>query len=101
MKIPVVIHACWNNYEKRFDFDPWGHDMSSVGYTPCAELSVEFEPPAYADLVAGTVKILKAEQDSIRAESQAKVTALQQRIDELLCIEHKPDAAAEVAQTEP
>lgn len=94
MKIPVVIHAVWDEYTKTFSFRAWPTDMTSCGYIPCVNTEIEFDEPNHADLISGTIKVFKAEQEKIRAEATGKVTALQERIDDMLFIEHKVEAAA-------
>lgn len=75
-------------------------DMSSVGWVMCEEREIDFEPPPETVLVAGTIAGYRAEQAKIRADATVKVNAIEETIQSLLSIEHKPDADAEAAQVE-
>lgn len=94
MKLDLTVHAKWNEWEKKYDYTAWCYeDMSSQGYTPVQAVSVEFQEPPHEVLVNNTVAIWKREQDRIQAEATAKVNELQRQINEMLCIEHKPETA--------
>lgn len=93
MKIPVFIHADYDEYEKVYHFKAWSQDMSGSEYVgPLVEkLEVDFTPPPHEVLVNGTIETYRAQQQKIRAEAESRVNLIQQRINDLLCIEYKPE----------
>lgn len=95
MKIKVFIHAQWDEYNKKYNFHPWGYDMSeSSDCGPLVEkLEVEFNPPPNEVLVNGTIATYRKQQQNIRAAAEMECNSLQQKIDDLLCIENKSEPA--------
>lgn len=95
MKIEVFIHAQWSEYEKKYHFRPWGYDMTSNGDCgPLVEkLEIEFSPPPDAVLVNGTIEAYRKQQQNIRATAEMQCNQLQERINDLLCIENKSESA--------
>lgn len=75
-----VLHSC---------------DMSEYGYVMVDKVMVEvsFNEPEAGEMVKREVEMLKAKQAEINGKAYAEVNALQNRIDSLLCIEHKEVAA--------
>jgi len=70
-----------------FIYEAWDMDMSGQSERVLvAEVPLEVEIPE-KDLRPEIVKILRKEQDGIRAEMQGKVNALEERIQSLLAIE--------------
>jgi len=96
MKIKCTLHAMADKYaEGGFSFKVFNHDdMTSCGYVACDTVEVEFAEPPMEVLVNGAVSAYRKEQERIRAEAQSKVAKLDEEIQKLLCIEHKPDAQA-------
>lgn len=96
MKQKAYVHAQYNDWEKEYRFSVWSHDMSGVqGYVLVQEIEVEFDAPPRDVLVNGTIEAYRKEQQKIRADAESKVNRLQQAIDDLLCLEYKPEACAE------
>lgn len=95
MKIQGFIHAQWNEWDKEYHFQVWGHDMSSQeSCGPLVEtVVIEFTAPPREVLVNGTIEGYRKQQQKIRAEGERLVNELQQRINDLLCIENKSEAA--------
>ena len=95
MKIKVYIHASYCEYEKTYRFQVWGQDMSTVEHVGplVATEEVEFTPPPHDVLVNGTIEMYRAQQKKVRAEAERLNTELQERINNLLCIEYKPEVA--------
>ena len=95
MKLTVYIHAEYNEWEKRHEFKVWSIDMSRTA--SCGPLvgthEIDFDPPPNEVLVAGTIKEYRARQKEILAKSEMQRAELEQRINELLCLEYKPEAA--------
>ena len=94
MKLKIYIHASHSAALRKHYFSADCIDLSSAGFLKLEEREIDFEPPPEAVLVAGTIDAYRAEQTKIRAEAQAKVSAIDERIQSLLAIEHKSDEAA-------
>ena len=92
MKIKAYINAQYDEYEKEYQFSVFPNDMTSVGYTMIEELEIEFNAPPREVLVNGTVANYREMQKTIRAEAESKCNRIQRSIDDLLCLEYKPDA---------
>jgi hypothetical protein len=94
MKVQVFIHAKYDVYEKKFVFNPMAFDGTDYD---CGALvgtaEVEFDPPPYDVLVNGTIKQYREEQKKILADAEVRRAAIERRINELLCIEYKPEVA--------
>ena len=92
-EITVYIHA-QRDYKDEIKFSVLGCDMSQYGYTllETKQFSVEFDIADDFSLDAEEIKAMRAEQKRIQAEAQLHVTLLEDRIQRLLCIEHKAEA---------
>lgn len=95
MKAKAFIHAQWDEWDKKYSFHVWGADMSSQeGCGPLVEtVEVEFTAPPHEVLVNGTIEGYRKQQQKVRAEGERLVNELQQRINDLLCIENKSGSA--------
>lgn len=93
-QVKVTLHAKADKYsDNGLAFSVFDHqDMSSYGYVACDTVEVEFDLPPGDVLVNGLVAAYRAEQTRIRAEAQAKITAIEETIQKMLCLEHKPEA---------
>lgn len=94
MKIKVYIHAQYSEYNKDYTFVPWQHDMSTQAHCGplVGELEVEFTPPPMEVLITGAIEAYREQQKAVRAEAERMVNEIQHRINDLLCIEHKPES---------
>ncbi len=92
-EITVYIHA-QRNYKDEIKFSVIGCDMSQYGYVllETKNVTVEFNIADDFSLDAAEIKAMRAEQKRIQAEAQMLVTRLEDRIQSLLCIEHKEAA---------
>lgn len=92
MKIKCTLHVKPDQYEKDgFCYSVFNHpDMTSCGYTAVDTVEVEFADPPRDEIVKGAVAVFRKEQERIRAEMQARVNQLQEQINRLLALEHKP-----------
>ena len=94
VKLPVYVYAQWCDYRKEYRYSAWSIDgLASQGYVPVQSVEIEFDEPPHETLVNGTVELWKAEQKRIEAEAHNKITQLQRQINEMLCIEYKPEPA--------
>jgi hypothetical protein len=93
MKLDVYIHAQYDEYEKKYDFRVWSHDMTGSEYIGplVGKTEIEFEPPPHEVMVNGTIATYRLQQQKIRAEAEKNCQQLQQRINDMLCLEHKPE----------
>lgn len=66
-------------------------DMSEYGYICLGgiEVSVDYELPDDFNFTQCEIQLLRKEQKRILAESQKKVTEIEEQIQKMLCIEHK------------
>ena len=69
-------------------------DMSQYGYIFIGEVevSVDFDLPDNFSFTQAEIDVLRKEQKRIQAEAQNKVTRIEEKIQSLLCIEHKAAA---------
>ena len=90
-EITVYIHAQRDYVTSGVRFSAVGCDMSQYGYTllETKQVSVEFEIADDFNLDAEEIKAMRAEQKRIQADAQMKLTQIEERIQSLLCIEHK------------
>ena len=90
MKLPIYIFAKYDDYEKKYRFHAWGYDMtgSDVGVL-VEKREVSFDPPPHSALVEGTIAEYKETQKKIVAEAEKKRNEIQQKINDLLCLENK------------
>lgn len=95
MKVTVkgVLHWHKYTYQEHGDYQIWSNDMSSCGpeYAPIQPVECSFEIPDDFDPVPGQIAALRAKKQEILAETQLKVNNLEEQIQSLLCIEHKPE----------
>ena len=94
MKIDVHIYALWMEHTKSYTYLANSNKFSvesSMIFIDTA--TVQFDPLPNEVLASKTVEAYRAEQQRIRAEAQAKVMKLQDSIDAMLCLEHKPEVA--------
>ena len=94
MKIDVHIYALYSEFSKDYSFTATSNEWNTVSPFIYVETrSIEFDAPPNEVLASKTIEAYRAEQQRIRAEAQAKVMKLQDSIDAMLCLEHKPEAA--------
>ena len=95
MQIELFLHS-----RLRYDGEPEFRvhlcDMSgSTGFGVLVTqkaIDVEFDVPMNFNPSVEMVNLLRKEQKAIQAEAQMQVTRLEERIQSLLCIEHKAAA---------
>ena len=95
MKLKVYIHANYDEYEKVYTYKAWSQDMSTSEYCgPLVEtLEVDFTPPPHDVLVKGTIAQYREHQKKIMAEAERQRAILEQRINDMLCLEYQPEPA--------
>lgn len=95
MKMKAYIHAQYDEYEKEHRFSVWSHDMSrgEMGYILIEEREIDFDAPPREVLVNGTVAEYRKMQQTLRTEAEEKCNRIQRSINDLLCIEYKPETA--------
>lgn len=89
----MVIHGR-RNYDGQIDFSLYYSDMSQYGETALMEkdVTVEFELPDDFDLTTAEVEALKKQKQQVQAEAQVRINLIDEKIQRLLCIEHKESA---------
>ena len=94
MKQKIKAFVFYHKYEWRTDAEYRidCNDMTQVGpdYVMIGEQEFEVEIPDNFDPRPFQVKGLRAEKERIIAEAHAKVVNLEEQIQKLLAIEHKP-----------
>ena len=83
-KVTMTMYAHVNQYGEKPYF-LCEHDMSAHGYVCLGPVEVTFTPPATDPVNAELASIDKAMQ-SVRADLQGKLNALQERRDNLLAL---------------
>lgn len=83
-KVTMTMYAHANRYGEE-PFSLYSVDMSEHGYVCLGPVEVTFTPPTADPVDAELASIDKATQ-SVRAEFQGKLNALQERRDNLLAI---------------
>lgn len=95
VKIKIFLHWQHNTY-KDSPWEIWSCDMSG-SFKDCVlvgEREVEVEVPDDFDPRPGMIDALKKQKTQVLAEAQRKATQIEERIQQLLCIEHKPEVEA-------
>ena len=93
MKLKAYIHAHYDDFDKEYVFQVWSQDMSKSEYGgPLVEVQeIDFTPPPNEVLVNGTIQNYRDAQKKIRADAESQCNMIQQRINDLLCLEHKTE----------
>lgn len=97
MKIPLEVFVHWKEAE-------WGDeatylsmqcDVSKVlpEYVFVCQQTVEVDIPDDFDPIPRKIKTLKEKKKEILATAQVQANNIEEQIQRLLCIEHKPEAA--------
>lgn len=82
-----------NPKEKIIDglsFAKVGQDMTSTGWTYVGEATITVELVDKDTLINNKVEALRAEAVTIRAEATMKCTRIEEKINQLLCLENNP-----------
>lgn len=87
------VHAS-RSYDGQISYSLFAAPFDQHGYIPLFEQEFTIEIPDDFDLNDKEVQSLKAEKARIQAEAQMEITRIEERIRNLLCIEHKPIEAA-------
>lgn len=67
------------------------HDMTGSGWSLVGEAEITLIIPDENALIANKVEALKHEKASVLAQAQLRATLIEGQIQELLCIEFKPE----------
>ncbi len=97
MNIPGWIYASLNTYDGKYSYQFCPGDLAEPneylvekGYIAVRPHTITFDLPADLDLRSQAIAALRRQQDAIRGEMQAKINAINERIQSLLAIEHRP-----------
>ena len=87
-KLHVHAEKSWSG---NVSFKALGADMSEYGYIHLCEVDVEvpFELPDDFSFTTEEIRVLKEQKKAIQAEANRKIVQIEERIQSLLCIEHK------------
>jgi hypothetical protein len=89
----LYIHA-EKDYQGKVSFKAFGTDMSQYGMICVCNFpqNIEFDMPEGFNYTAEEIKALQAQKKSVQAEANQKIVMIEERIQSLLCIEHKEAA---------
>ena len=94
MKVEAHIYALHQSHNDSYAFVVSGSRFADDGPFIHIELrEIEFDEPPRDVLQTRTIATYRAEQQKIRAEAHKKVANIQEQIDKMLSIEHKPEVA--------
>ena len=66
-------------------------DMSSVGWVKCGVADITLLVSDPNEIISNKVESLKATKNAIIAKAEAEATRIEGKIQELLCLEYKPE----------
>ena len=90
--VKAYVHAQYDNWKKEYKYSVWSvKDMTASNYTFIQEVNVPFHRVPDSVLRSGTIQTYREQQKIIRAHCEEQVQTLQMKIEELQCIEHKPE----------
>jgi len=94
VKIEGFIVACQWHFEDKPDYGFHTTKMDGASdsrhqYVTICPHTLEFDLPDNFDMSPGIIKNLRDEKTKIRAEAEAKITAIEERIQSMLSIENK------------
>lgn len=97
MKAKVTKTLYWISYEWRkepqFALSEAGMEKSDPRWVVIREVNLEFDVPDDFDPVPSQIASLKRKKKEIQAETNVKVNNIEEQIQALLAIEHKPEPA--------
>ena len=91
IKQTAFVHAKKDYVKGGHNLVLYFSDMSQYGYIFIGEVevSVDFDLPDNFSFTQAEIDVLRKEQKHIQAEAQNKITRIEEKIQSLLCIEHK------------
>ena len=95
IKKTMFVHAEKAYFgEEEFKLNLMACDMSKYGYIFIGEVevSVNYDLPDNFNYTQAEIDVLRKEQKRIQAEAQNNITRIEEKIQSLLCIEHKATA---------
>lgn len=95
MKVTVKGWLHWQKsaYEEKPYYTVWQHDMSNCGpeYVPIMQVETTYEIPDSFNPIPLQVAALRQKKREVMAESEQKLNDLEGQIQNLLCLELKPE----------
>ena len=95
IKKTMFVHAEKAYFgEEEFNLSLLACDMSQYGFILIGEVevSVDYDLPDNFNFTQAEIDVLRKEQKRIQAEAQNNITRIEEKIQSLLCIEHKAAA---------
>lgn len=96
MKTKLKAFLVWHKYDwqEKPQYQLNASDMSGCGpeWIAVSENEYDVEIPDDFDPAPQQIKILRAAKDEILAKAHVQAENIEEQIQRLLCIEHKPDA---------
>lgn len=91
MQTDVYIHAHWNKYSEKFNYEVFNQDMTEYGYVLIEKRTLDFETPEEKQLRIRAADALAAKLQKMRAEHYAEEQELETERKELLALEFKEE----------
>ena len=91
IKQNMLVHSVKDYVKGGHNLVLFYSDMSQYGYIFIGEVevSVDYDLPDNFNYTQAEIDSLRKEQKRIQAEAQNKITRIDEKIQSLLCIEHK------------
>lgn len=96
MKVTDTVFIHWKKYawEEQGSFRAMDMKMDATPeYVFIREEQITFEVPDDFDPIPDVIANMKAKKQEILADAQVKANNIEEQIQRLLCIEHKPEVA--------
>ena len=85
--LSVMIHGCWNEYEKTWSYKAFHMDMTDCGYVYLETKQIEFKSFNDRELKELLVNNLRNKQGYIMANAHRKKVEIEEKIQSLLALE--------------
>lgn len=90
--LKMHVHARRSDYDGSISWYLYSTPcMQEYGYVQLFEHDVSFEIPDDFDMTPAEIALLKEAKKAVQAACQKKLDEIDEKIQKLLCIEHKPE----------
>ena len=86
------LHYYTQSHKDRPQFTAFSNELANDDWIPVAKGVMEFDIDDSVDFTPEVVKALQEKKETLRAEMQAAITKIDERINSLLAIECKAEA---------
>lgn len=92
MEVKVFIHASWNKYSEKFNYEVYNINMTEYGYILLEERVIEIDTPEERELRVRAADSLAAKLQKMRGEHYKEEQELEKERQELLALDFKQEA---------